>query len=76
MPVEQIDRFLKNNGFKQSSLNASLCVMRKGRRCVMVIVYVDDLELTSDDEKCVSQTQNTNLKFEFEMTHLLMLYFS
>ena len=69
-----INNFLQWIDFKQCASNASKYIRTKDGRQIIIIIYVDDLVLTSDHEDCIGQRQEC-LENEFEVANLRILHY-
>ena len=65
---------MKSIGFSKSFSNANVYVHKKDNCIVIIILYVNDLIITSDNEDQIHHTQE-QLKLEFEMTNLGLMHF-
>jgi hypothetical protein len=71
---DRIDGFLKSLGFQKSDANPNLYFKARGNQPIILILYVDDLFLTGDEELIIWCKRE--LTSEFEMKDLgLMHYF-
>ena len=52
---ERIDVYFLRNGFRRSPPNANLYIYRKGGKCMIVVLYVDDLIMTRNHEEKILQ---------------------
>ena len=71
---EKIDRFFFNLGFKRCESNHSIYVLHADGNTLIVVVYVDDLVLTSNTVDLFSRLKH-QLVDTFEMTYLGILHF-
>ena len=71
---QRIDKFFKNIGFIRCASDANLYVLKKCGKIVLVVLYVDDLNITGNDEDMVNRTREI-LSLEFEMTDLGLMHF-
>lgn len=72
---QRIDSCLiKKLKFKRCASDANLYVYRNGGKTVVIVLYVDDLLITGDDDDLVQQMKDA-LKSEFEMTDLGLLHY-
>ncbi|MCO5594930.1 hypothetical protein L7F22_048965 [Adiantum nelumboides] len=71
---KRIASSFKKIGFSRSAFDANLYVLRENEMYVIIILYVDDLIITSDDKSCIYETRKS-LSFEFEMTDLGLLHY-
>lgn len=71
---QRIDKFFKNIGFIRCAYVANLYVLKKCGKIVLVVLYVDDLNITGNNEDMVNRTKEI-LSLEFEMTHLGLMHF-
>ncbi|KAJ0455580.1 putative RNA-directed DNA polymerase [Helianthus annuus] len=60
---------MKNYGFQQSNSEHTLFLKRKGNLVTCLIIYVDDMIITGNDEEEMKKLK-TNLFMEFEMKDL------
>lgn len=65
---------IKKLKFKRCASDANLYVYRNGGKTVVIVLYVDDLLITGDDDDLVQQMKDA-LKSEFEMTDLGLLHY-
>ena len=65
----KITEFLLQSGYSIATADSSLFVKNKNEKLAIVLVYVDDLIITGDDEKEISQTK-VNLSVRFLMKDL------
>lgn len=65
----KISEFLQHNGFTMTLADASLFVKIVGVKTVVVLVYVDDLIITGDNEQAITQLKE-NLCVRFHMKDL------
>lgn len=68
----KIAEFLTQSGYLVTSADSSLFVKVDGGKLAIVLVYVDDLIVTGDDEEEISQTKE-NLSVRFHMKELEQL---
>ena len=69
-----MDRLLKNLGFTESKEDSNLCFKVEGKRPVILLLYVNDLFLTSKGE--LFKYARRRLAIEFKMKDLgIMHYF-
>ena len=61
---------MKKFGYKQSNSDHTIFLKKKEGNITCLIIYVDDMILTGDDEEEISQLKK-NLFTEFEMKDLL-----
>lgn len=66
---ERLDRLLAKMRFTKSAVDPSLYYMRKGEHYLYLLVYVDDILLTSNSNAMISAVKGL-LSAEFEMTEL------
>ena len=67
--------YLQNIGFEISKADHSLYVQKIGGGIVVIVVYVDDVIITSDCEEDINQVKRL-LKAEFDMKYLgELMYF-
>ena len=71
---QQIDAYFLWNKFKRSSSNDCLYIFKKGGKCMIVALYVDDLIMTRNHEDKISQMKQM-LSGEFEMIDLRQMHF-
>ena len=71
---QRIDKFFKKIGFIRCASDANLYVLKKDGNIVLVVLYVDDLNITGDNEDMVKNTREI-LSLEFEMTDLGLMHF-
>ena len=71
---QRIDAYFLKNKFRRSPSNANLYIYREGGKCMIVVLYVDDLVMTRNHEEKISQTKQM-LEREFEMTNLRLMHF-
>jgi hypothetical protein len=60
---------MRKYGFKQSNSDHTLFIKHKGSKVTALIVYVDDMIITGDDEEEISRLQKA-LATDFEMKNL------
>jgi hypothetical protein len=60
---------MQKYGFKQSNSDHTLFIKHNGKKVTVLIVYVDDMIITSDDEEKISRLQE-ELATDFEMKNL------
>lgn len=65
----KIAEFLTQSAYTVAPADSSLFVKAQDGRLAIVLVYVDDLIITGDDEKEIAQTK-TNLSVRFQMKKL------
>jgi hypothetical protein len=65
----KIGEFLVHNGYSVAPADSSLFVKARGSRLATVLVYVDDLIITRDDEDEIRRTRE-NLAVRFQMKEL------
>ena len=65
----KIAEFLTQSAYTVAPADSSLFVKAQDGRLAIVLVYVDDLIITGDDEKEIAQTK-TNLSVRFQMKEL------
>ena len=65
----KIAEFLLSNDFSMAPADSSLFVKTRNGRLAIVLVYVDDLIITGDDEEEISQIKE-NLSVRFQMKEL------
>jgi hypothetical protein len=68
---EKMDGFLMSLGFNKSVVDPSLYYHIVGNECLILVLYVDDLFLTSS-ERLIVECKRT-LTYEFEMHYFLGL---
>ena len=71
---QQIDKFFLALNFKRCASNANLYIFKAHGRTVTIVLYVDDLLITGNDEDLIQQTRKA-LSTEFEMTDLGLLHY-
>ena len=71
---QRIDKFFKNIGFIRCASDANLYVLKKCGKIVLVVLYVDDLNITGNNEDMVNRTREI-LSLKFEMTDLGLMHF-
>ncbi|KAF7810522.1 putative mitochondrial protein [Senna tora] len=67
--VEIRPKFLMQSGYEVASADSNLFVKVRGGRVAAVLVYVDDLIITGDDEAEIQQVR-ANLSVRFQMKEL------
>lgn len=60
---------MRKYGFRKSNSDHSLFIKHKGNKVTILIVYVDDMIITGDDEEEISRLQKA-LATNFEMKNL------
>ena len=65
----KIAEFLTQSGYSVSHADSSLFVKAREGKLAIVLVYVDDLIITGDDEREISRTKE-NLSVRFQMKEL------
>jgi hypothetical protein len=70
----KMDSFLIANGFSRCHSNPNVYTKKVGSHLIILVLYVDDLVLTSSDSKLLNHVK-TNLKKKFEMTDLGFLHY-
>ncbi|KAK1413456.1 hypothetical protein QVD17_35229 [Tagetes erecta] len=65
----KIGEFLQHNDFTMSKADASLFVRKRGSKVVIVLVYVDDMIITGNDQEGIEQLKQ-NLSVRFYMKDL------
>eukprot|EP00253_Pinus_taeda_P026125 PITA_26125 len=71
----RIDSYLLENGFKKCEGEPTLYIKEKDGKILIVVLYVDDIIFTSNDEYFIENFK-TVMKEEFEMTDMgLLRYF-
>ena len=71
---QRIDAYFLRNGFKRSPSDANLYIYREGGKCMIVVLYVDDLVITGNHEEKISQMKHM-LGRDFEMIDLGLMHF-
>ena len=66
---DRITSWLQQQGLVQSSSNPNLYFKRDGDKIIILLLYVDDLIITRNDQAAISQFKE-QLKQEYEMTDL------
>ena len=69
----RIDSFLSSLGFTKSKANSNLYFKVEGGRPMMLLLYVDDLFLTGEDE--LIEDAKRRLATEFKMKYLGMMHY-
>jgi hypothetical protein len=70
----KMDSFLIDTGFSRCHYNPNLYTKKVGSHLIILVLYVDDLILTSSDSKLLNHVK-TSLKKKFEMTNLAFLHY-
>ena len=70
----KMDRFLLDNGFSRCHSNNTIYTKKVGKSFTILVLYVDDLILTSSDPNHINRV-NSRLKNKFEMTDLGHLHY-
>jgi hypothetical protein len=70
---ENMDGFLMSLGFKKSVVDPNLYYHIVGDKCLILVMYVDDLFLTSSERLIVEWKRV--LTFEFEMKDMGMMHY-
>ena len=65
----KIGEFLTHGGYSVAPADSSLFVKANGKKLAIVLVYVDDLIITGDDEEEIRRTRE-NLAVRFQMKEL------
>lgn len=68
----KLDNYLCQNGFHRCNSDSSLYVKNRNGLTTIIIVYVDDMILTGDDDESISNIKS-QLESKFEMTDLGLL---
>ena len=71
---DKMDNFLIAIGFSRCHSNPNVYTKKVGSHLIILVLYVDDLILTSSDPKLLNHVK-TNLKKKFEMTDLGYLHY-
>ncbi|KAM1049049.1 hypothetical protein ACFX2C_028192 [Malus domestica] len=71
---DRFTSFLLSLGFKSSFAYPSLFVKHDGKSIIMLLLNVDDIILTGDNDKCI-QTVVSQLTKEFDMKDLGLLHY-
>jgi hypothetical protein len=69
-----MDNFLISTGFSRCHYDPNVYTKKVGSHLIILVLYVDDLILTSSDSKLLNHAK-TNLKKKFEMTDLGFLHY-
>jgi hypothetical protein len=69
-----MDRFLIATGFSRCHYDPNVYTKKVGNHLIILVLYVDDIILTSSDSKLLNHVK-TNLKKKFEMTDLGFLHY-
>jgi hypothetical protein len=70
----KLDCFLLDTGFSRCHSDPNLYTKKVGSHLIILILYVDDLTLTSTDPTLLNHVK-TSLKKKFEMTDLGYLHY-
>jgi hypothetical protein len=70
----KMDSFLTATGFSRFHSDPNVYTKKVGSHLIILVLYVDDLILTSSDPKLLNHVK-TNLKKKFEMTDLGFLHY-
>jgi hypothetical protein len=70
----KMDNFLLDTGFSRCHYDPNVYTKKVGSHIIILVLYVDDLILTSSDPKLLNHVK-TNLKKKFEMTNLGYLHY-
>ena len=71
---QQIDAYFLLNNFRRSPSDANLYIYREGGKCMIMVLYVDDLVIIGNHEEKISLTKQM-LGREFEMIDLGLMHF-
>jgi hypothetical protein len=71
---EKIDQYLRSSGFKRSNFDPNLYIKEKGEEIIIMVVYVDDLIITSNSSKLIKEEKD-NLCKSFDMIDLGLLHY-
>jgi len=66
---DRISKWLQEHGLTQSKSDCNLYFCRRNGKLTILLLYVDDLIITGDDQETISKLKTT-LQQEFEMTDL------
>jgi hypothetical protein len=69
-----MDKFLIDTGFSRCHSDPNVYTKKVGSHLIILVLYVDDLILTSSDSKILNHVK-TILKKKFEMTNLGFLHY-
>lgn len=69
-----MDEYLRKVNFKRSEVDDNLYIKKVGNKMVVIILYVDDLIITGNNENLISQFK-VELKNGFEMIDLGILHY-
>lgn len=69
-----MDAYLQKVGFHQSELDDTLYVQIKGNNLIILVMYVDDLLIKSNNDDHISQGKE-ELQMGFEMMNLGLLHY-
>lgn len=69
-----MDEYLRKVSFKRSEVDDNIYIKKFGNKMVVIILYVDDLIITENSEKLISQVK-VELKNGFKMTDLRILHY-
>ena len=70
----KMDNFLLENGFSRCHSDNIVYTKKVGKSLIILVLYVDDLILTSSDPNLINHV-NSSLKKNFEMTDLGHLHY-
>jgi hypothetical protein len=70
----KIDRYLDEQGFQQSPSDSNMYVKRVGNDIILLVIYVDDIIITSSEESAIKQIKS-NMRKTFDMTDLGLLHY-
>ena len=70
----KMDNFLLDNGFSRCHSYNTIYTKKVGKSFIILVIYVDDLILTSSDPKHINHVKSS-LKNKFEMTDLGHLHY-
>ena len=66
---DRFDKWLQEQGLTRSESDPNLYFSRQNGKLIILLLYVDDLLITGDDEQDIDELK-CKLSFEFEMTDL------
>ena len=70
----KMDSFLLESGFSKCHSDNTIYTKKEGKYLIILVLYVDDLILTSSDPNLINHVKS-NLKKKFEMTDLGHLHY-
>ena len=70
----KMDRFLLDNGFSRCHSKNTIYTKKVGKSLIILVIYVDDLILTSSDPNHINHVKSS-LKKKFEMKNLGNLHY-